>query len=316
MQGMLAYVVRRLLWLPVTLLAVSFLTFTIARLGPGDPVTAAGTQIRDPEAFDRVRSHLGLDKPLHEQYWIYLKGLVRGDLGDSYKYRDRSVAELIFPKIWVSARVGLLAIALTFLVGVPAGLVAAHRQGTWTDPLVISILLFFQSVPVLVMLPVLVLVFSLKLDWLPPAGWDGVFSTKIILPVIALSLPGMAGVARLVRATTLDVLGQDYVRTARAKGLSEFTVLKRHVVRNAMLPLVTVIGLSLVAVLEGAFFTEVIMGIPGIGNFAFEAVKGRDYNVILGITLVLAVAFIVANIVVDIAYTVIDPRVRYQGVEP
>lgn len=315
MQGMLAYVVRRLLWLPVTLLAVSFLTFTIARLGPGDPVTAAGTQIRDPEAFERVRSHMGLDKPLHEQYWIYLKGLVRGDLGDSYKYRDRSVAELIFPKIWVSARIGLLAIALTFLIGVPAGLVAAQRQGTWTDPLVISILLFFQSVPVLVMLPVLVLVFSLKLDWLPPAGWDGVFSTKIILPVIALSLPGMAGVARLVRATTLDVLGQDYVRTARAKGLSEFTVLKRHVVRNAMLPLVTVIGLSLVAVLEGAFFTEVIMGIPGIGNFAFEAVKGRDYNVILGITLVLAVAFIVANIVVDIAYTVIDPRVRYQEVE-
>lgn len=309
---MVTYVIRRLLWLPVTLLAVSFLTFTIARLGPGDPVTAAGTQIRDPEAFERVRSNLGLDKPLHKQYWIYLKGLVHGDLGDSYRYRDRSVAELIFPKIWVSARIGLLAVALTFLVGVPAGLLAARRQGSWIDPLVISVLLFFQSVPVLVMLPVLVLIFALRLDWLPPAGWDGILSTKIILPVVALSLPGMAGVARLVRATTLDVLSQDYVRTARAKGLSELTVMERHVLRNAMLPLVTVIGLSLVAVLEGAFFTEVLMGIPGIGNFAFEAVKGRDYNVILGITLVLAVAFIIANIVVDIAYTLIDPRIRYQ----
>jgi len=192
------------------------------------------------------------------------------------------------------------------------GVLAALRQGTWIDPAAISTFLFFQSVPVLVSVPVMLLVFVLKLHWFPAGGWEGVFDRHIVIPALALSLPGIAGVARLMRAMTLDVLKEDYVRTARAKGLQEFTVVRRHVARNALLPMTTVIGLSLVTLLEGAFFTETLMGIPGIGSLTFESVKSRDYDIILGLALVLATAFIVANIAIDIAYTFIDPRVRYE----
>ena len=160
--------------------------------------------------------------------------------------------------------------------------------------------------------PVMLLVFVLRLHWLPTGGWEGIFSKHIIIPALALSLPGIAGVARLMRATTLDVLKEDYVRTARAKGLQEFTVVSQHVARNALLPMVTVIGISLVTLLEGAFFTETLMGIPGIGRLYLDSVTSRDYDVILGLALVLATAFIVANIVIDIAYTFIDPRVRLE----
>jgi ABC-type dipeptide/oligopeptide/nickel transport system permease component len=207
---------------------------------------------------------------------------------------------------------GLVALIITFGVGIPVGILAALKQGSWMDPASISTFLFFQSVPVLVIVPVMLLIFVLKLHWLPTGGWEGIFSKRIVMPALALSLPGIAGVARLLRATTLDVLKEDYVRTARAKGLREFTVVSRHVARNALLPLITIIGISLVTLLEGAFFAEVLLGIPGIGKETFESVKGRDYDIILALALVLATAFIVANIVIDIAYTFIDPRVRYQ----
>jgi ABC-type dipeptide/oligopeptide/nickel transport system permease component len=328
MQGILPYIVRRLLWAPVILFAVSFVTFVITRLGPGDPISVAAGQFRDPEAVARVKARLGLDKPFYEQYAIYMRDLIlHGDLGDSYRYRDRSVSELIFPKMWVSAQLGLIALLITFTVGIPVGILAALRQGTWADPAAISTFLLFQSVPVLVTIPLMLLVLVVRLDWLPTGGWGcpiriealpadieciGIPSKRVIIPALALSLPGIAGVARLARATTLAVLGEDYVRTARAKGLREFTVVSRHVARNALLPLATVVGISLVTLLEGAFFTETLLGIPGIGRLAFESIPSRDYNVILGLTIILAVGFITANIVIDIAYTFIDPRVRYE----
>lgn len=328
MQGIVPYVARRLLWAPLILLAVSFIAFMVTRFGPGDPISVAQGQFRDPEALARVRSELGLDKPFYEQYAIYMRDLVlHGDLGDSYRYRDRSVSELIFPRMWVSAQLGLIALVITFAVGIPVGILAALRQGTWADPTAISTFLFFQSVPVLVTIPLMLLIFVVRLDWLPTGGWGcpieigvlpadfeciGVPSKRLIIPALALSLPGVAGVARLARATTLAVLGEDYVRTARAKGLREFTVVGRHVARNALLPLVTVVGISLVTLLEGAFFTETLLGINGIGRLAFESIPSRDYNVILALALIIAAAFVVANIVIDIAYTFIDPRVRYE----
>jgi len=327
MRGLLPYIVRRLLWAPVILLAVSFIAFVIIRFGPGDPLSVAQGQYRDPEALARVRHAEGLDKPLLEQYAIYLKNLAHGDLGESFRYRNVDVSELIFRKTWVSAQYGLIALVIIFGVGIPVGLYAALRQGRWTDPFSISVFLFFQSVPVLVTVPLMLLVLCLKLHWLPAGGWNscavnvgflpdplnciGAFDKRVIMPALAISLPGVAGVARLTRATTLAVLGEDYVRTARAKGLREFTVMSRHVTRNALLPLVTVVGISLVTLLEGAFFAETILGIPGIGQFAFESVKGRDYNVIMALTMIMAIAFILMNIVIDIAYTIIDPRVRY-----
>ena len=213
MQGIVPYVARRLLWAPLILLAVSFIAFMVTRFGPGDPISVAQGQFRDPEALARVKAELGLDKPFYEQYAIYMRDLVlHGDLGDSYRYRDRSVSELIFPRMWVSAQLGLIALAITFAVGIPVGILAALRQGTWADPTAISTFLLFQSVPVLVTIPLMLLVFVVKLDWLPTGGWGcpikigalpadfeciGVPSKRLIIPALALSLPGIAGVARL-----------------------------------------------------------------------------------------------------------------------
>ena len=329
MQGLLAYALRRLLWVPLILAVVSFFAFIITRFGPGDPVSVLSPNYRDPEAFERVRHERGLDKPFYEQYAIYMKNLLtEGDFGESVSIRRGvDVTELIWPRMLVSIQPGIIALVLAFGLGTAVGVFSALRQGTWLDPFSISAFLFFQSIPVLVSLPFLVLIFVLKLGWLPATGWGGprvdvgpgddialgILTKHIILPAVVLSLPGVAGIARLVRATTLSVLGEDYVRTARAKGLPEFTVVSRHVARNALLPLVTVVGLSLVGLLEGAFFTETILGIPGIGSLGFEAATSRDYDIILALVLILAAAFVLANVVIDIVYTFIDPRIRYEG---
>jgi ABC-type dipeptide/oligopeptide/nickel transport system permease component len=315
MDGLAGYVLRRLLFLPLTLLVVSFATFYITRWGPGDPISVYSQQYRDEEAFARVRHKYGLDKPIIEQYGIYMKGLLlHGDLGESYRYRDRSIPEVIGPKIWVSFRLGIYAFILTFLIGIPAGILAAVKRGSWADPFIISVFLFFQSIPVLVMVPILVLVFAAQLHWLPAGGFDGMFSTSMIIPTIALTIGGIAGIARLARATMLGTLDEDYVRTARAKGLAEPTVVGRHVARNAVVPVMTtVIGLSMVGLLEGALFTETLLGIPGIGRFLYDSVYGRDYNVILAVVLLMTTAFVIANLLVDLALIVIDPRVRAAG---
>jgi ABC-type dipeptide/oligopeptide/nickel transport system permease component len=242
------YLVRRMLWLPFVLFVVSFLTFALTRFGPGDPISVLQGQHRDPEVRDRLRREKGLDKPivfvtagvnpeekLDEcfpiqpfprfcgQYPIYMLKLLQGDLGESYRYRGEPVSELIWERMKVSIPINAMAMVITFGLGIPAGLYTALRQGTWIDPLVISALLLPPAIPVLVSVPALLWLFALQLQWLP-ASWNGVFSSSVIIPVLTLSIPGIAGVARLMRATTLDALGADYVRTARSKGLSEFTV--------------------------------------------------------------------------------------------
>jgi oligopeptide transport system permease protein len=316
-QGLAGYIIRRLLFLPLTLLIVSFATFYITRWGPGDPVRIyAGAGYSDPEALDRVRARYGLDKPIPQQYGIWLKNVVtEGDLGPSIRYRDRTIPELLRPKIWVSIQMTFFAFLLTFSVGIPVGVYAALRQGTWSDPLTISSFLLFQSLPTLVTVPLLLLVFSLWLGWVPYGGFDGMFSRSVIVPTLALSLPGIAGVARLARATTLNSLHEDFVRTARAKGLRERSIIGRHVARNSLVPVMTtVIGLSLVGLIEGAFFVETILGIPGIGRFTYDSVNSQDYNVILAIVLLITTAFVIANLVVDLLLIIIDPRVRAGGV--
>ncbi len=326
MQGLLAYTVQRLLWAPVILLFVSFFAFSLTRLGPVDSVDVLAGPRADEEAKDRVRQELHLDDSIFKQYGYYMSDLVtKGDFGESVTiYRGVDVWDIIWPRILVSMQPGIIALVFAFSIGTLVGVFAALRQGTWMDPLAISSFLFFQSIPVLVSLPFLVLIFVVRLGWLPAVGWGGpevdigpqeialgIFSKHIILPALVLSLPGVAGVARLVRATTLSVLGEDYVRTARAKGLPEVQVVGRHVVRNSLLPLVTVIGLSLTTLLEGAFFVELILGIPGIGQLGFQAAQSRDYDIILALVLIIATAFNVANNITDIAYTFIDPRIRF-----
>jgi ABC-type dipeptide/oligopeptide/nickel transport system permease component len=205
----------------------------------------------------------------------------------------------------------MYAFILVFLIGIPVGVFAAVKQGTWLDPFIISVFLFFQSIPALVTVPVMVLVLAAKLHWVPPGGFDGMFTNSMIIPTLAMSLPGIAGVARYARITTLGTLHQDFVRTARAKGLDERTIITRHVARNSLVPVMTTaIGLSLVGLIEGTLFVEILLGIPGIGRFMFESVNGRDYNVILAFVMLVTTLFILANLAVDLALIAIDPRVR------
>jgi ABC-type dipeptide/oligopeptide/nickel transport system permease component len=319
-----AYVVRRLAWLPIILLIVSFITFTLARFGPGDPISVAAGQIRDPEVLAQVRAERGLDGGVVEQYVRWLSKAVRGDFGESYIQQGYSVSELIFPRMWVSAQLGFLALVIIFVVGVPLGLLAAKFSGTWMDPTIIGSLLFLQAIPVLVLIPPLLWLFALKLGWLPVGGWDGIFdiwwiggviavpipNPHLYLPLIAFTLPGFVGVARLVRISALEVNKLDYIRTARAKGLKESTVQFRHVFPNSLLPLVTVFGLALSGIIEGALFVETLLGIPGIGRFLFEAVTSRDYDVIMAATVIFAGAFVITNLLAELVYGFIDPRVR------
>lgn len=313
MDGLVIYVARRLFWLPIVLLIVSLATFALGRFGPGDPVTARLGSRYDPEVAERIRHELGYDRPLYIQYLDWLGGVLRGDLGETTQYQGYTVAEVIFPKIWVSVQLGLVALLLTFGLGIPLGIWSAVNQGRWVDPFSINAFIFFQSMPVIITLPVLQWIFAVRLGWLPAAGWDGILDRHIILPAVVLSLPGVASVGRLMRANTLAVLHEEYVRTARAKGLREFTVVSRHVARNAMLPMVTVVGLSMVTLLEGAFFTETLYGIPGIGQFAVTSIGARDYDVFMALTLILAAAFVIANLAIDLTYAFIDPRVRLSG---
>ena len=244
---------------------------------------------------------------------------MQGDFGEGFSPRGFPVKDVLFPRLWVTFQYNLLALVIIFGVGIPAGIWAALRQGTWMDPFTIGVLLLFTSVPVVVSIPVLQWLFALKLDWLPSGGWEvreffgveiGVLNKRIILPLIVLTLPGFAGVARYTLAQVLEVLDQDFVRTARAKGLQEFTVVSRHIARNALLPLATMMGFALVGLLGGSIFLETLLGIPGVGEYAFNAVFEQDYNAIMAIVLLTSTAFIAANLIVDITYGFIDPRIR------
>ena len=319
MQGLAGYIIRRLLWAPAILLAVSLVTFALGRFGPGDPVQQLQGQYRDPEVRERVADELGYNDSFFVQYWHWLKDAVQGDFGETLEPRGFQVKDVIFPKLWVTFQYNVLALVIIFGVGIPAGIWAALRQGSWMDPFTIGVLLLFTSVPVLVSIPVLQWLFALKLGWLPSGGWEvreffgveiGVLSKRILLPLIVLTLPGFAGVARYTRAQVLEVLDQDFVRTARAKGLQEFTVVSRHIARNALLPLATMMGFALVGLLGGSIFLETLLGIPGIGRHAWEAVSAKDSNAIMAIVLLTSTAFIAANLLVDITYGFIDPRIR------
>jgi len=307
------YVVKRLLWLPIILLIVSFITFALGRFGPGDPVEVLMGQYADEKVVERIREQRGFNDHIFVQYGRYLKNVTRGDFGESFKYRGRTVGELLKKKMWVSAQLNLAALFLSVGIGVPLGLFAALRQGTIWDTATVALTLLGQSIPVFLTAPVVLLIFALKLDILPTHGWGGFFDTRIILPAVVMGVPGIAIITRLTRASTLEVLGQDYIRTARAKGLSEFLVQRRHVLRNALIPVITMLGFSLAGIAFTSFIVERFFGIPGIGNLFIESIFSRDYPIINAVIIIGTTMFVIANLIVDLLYPCLDPRIRLGG---
>jgi ABC-type dipeptide/oligopeptide/nickel transport system permease component len=310
---MLAYIIRRLLWTPFLLLAVSAFVFVLGHYGPGDPVEVQLGQHYTEEAAERLRARHGLDAPVHVQYVRYVWNALRGDFGESFQFQGRGVSELLGPKLKVSGQLFLAASVITIGVGVPLGFFSALRQGTWLDPTVVAGALMLYALPVFLTAPLLIIVFALRLDWVPVSGWGGLSDSRAILPALTIGLPGIAVFTRIMRASTLDVLGQDFVRTARAKGMPEFTVRRRHIARNALIPVLTLIGFSLSGMLGGALIVELIFGIPGVGRFALDAIFARDFPVIMALTLIGATSLVIATLIVDILYAVVDPRIRYGG---
>lgn len=308
------YAARRLIWLPFLLLIVTFVTFALLRVGPGDPVQVWQGQHQNDEVRERLRAQLGLDDPLVVQYVRYVEGVVtRLDFGDSFRYRGRPVWELLSKRMLVSLQLNAAVVIITLGVGIPVGLFAGLKQGTGLDVVAVTIALVFQSLPVFITGPVLLLLFALKLDLLPASGWEGFFSPNIVMPALVMGVPGIAIVVRFVRASVLDVMAQDYIRTARAKGLSESTVQWRHILRNAMLPLWTIFGFTLAGLAGGTFIVEIYFGIPGVGLFAIESFFQRDYPVLLAIATITTAIFVLANLIIDVTYSLLDPRIRVGG---
>ncbi len=310
------YIMRRLISLPITVLGASVLVFMVLHLVPGNPAQVIAGADAPPETVAAITRELGLDRPLPEQYWNYLKRILQGDLGRSLRSK-RPVSSDIRDALPNTLRLAILAAIVTPLIAIPLGVLAATRQGTAVDTIVTFFATIGITVPVFASGLILIFIFGVRLSWLPISGTGDAFWTidglkHTILPATALSLGSIAVVARLSRSALLEVLNQDYIRTARAKGLHERSVILRHALKNALLPVVTVVGLQIGALLSGAVVTETVFAWPGIGRLAVSAIAGRDFPVIQGCLLVIATIFVLVNLFVDLLYAVVDPRIHYQ----
>jgi len=289
-------------------LLVITLTWGLVRMAPGNFYTG---EKKLPAAIEaNIRKKYGLDKPWYEQYGLMMLNIVQGDFGDSLKYEGQSVNEIIGRHLPYSATIGILAFLLALVIGLTAGTIAALKQNSLFDYTSMSLAMLGLSVPNFVLGPILVLVFSFWLYWLPPARWGGI--AAILLPVFTLSAIYSAYIARLTRAGMLEVLRSDYIRTARAKGLDEKTILLRHALRGGIVPVLSFTGPALAALLAGTVVVERVFVIPGLGNIFIQAVLNRDEPLILGIVAFLSVLIMVLNLIVDISYGFIDPRIRYE----
>ena len=305
---MTAYFIRRLLWLVPVLLFVAAITFVLMHSVPGGPWDR--DKPLPPAAVEQLNRKYGLDQPLWEQFGRYLLGLLHGDLGVSYRQSDRPVSEVIGDGIKVSAALGGLAMLVSAVVGVPLGIVAALRRNRALDYLSVSLATLGASTPNFVLGIILIVIFASTFHLLPTIGWGS--WKQAIMPVLALSALPTAFLARITRASTLEVLNQDYVRTAWAKGLSVRAVVLRHVARNALIPVLTLAGPLAAALVTGSFIIESQFAIPGVGRAFVTAIFGRDYGVIMGVTLFYGLVVATANLAVDLAYAAADPRIRYR----
>lgn len=307
---MAQYVLRRLLGAIPTLLLVVALAFLLVHAAPGGPFD--DERVLPPEVKANIEAAYHLDEPLYRQFARYVGGLLQGDFGPSFRYRDRDVSEIIAASLPVSMMLGSLAMLLALAVGISAGTLAALNTGTWVDRGLMAFALTGISIPVFVVAPVLILAFAVHLGWLP-AGWSGAEGVaRYVLPVVALALPQVAYIARLTRASMLDVLGSGFIRTARAQGLGTRAIVRHHALKPAMLPVLSYLGPAIAGVLTGSVVVEQIFGIPGLGERFVSGALNRDYTLVLGIVILYATLIVFLNLVVDVLYGFIDPRVRYR----
>lgn len=300
------YVVRRIVSMVITLFFVITLTFVMMHSIPGNPFT--GEKKLPPAIEKALMEKYNLDKPLSQQYVDYVSGVAKGDFGPSMKYNGRTVNDLIGDGFPVSAELGGLAILLIVILGIPLGVVAALKQGTWVDRTMIFFAIVGVTIPSFVLATLLIYVFGTKLKWLPTSRW--VSWKSRIMPTIALGVSSIAYVARLTRSSMLEVINQDYIRTARAKGLSETVVVFKHALKNALIPVVTYLGPLTAAILTGSFIIEKIFAVPGMGRMFVESISNRDYTVIMGVTIFYSLILVLFIFIVDLIYGLIDPRIK------
>ena len=305
---MAKYFAKRVGMMILSMLAICLITFSLMHAVPGGPFTSDRKVAEEVEAA--LNEKYGLDKPLPVQFLSYMKGLLHGDFGPSYKYTGKTVNEFIENGFPVSGRLGFITIVFVLLASIPMGILAAVRNGKWLDMLIMAAATIGVTIPSFVIASILVYFFSYRLGWMPSYGldsWKG-----YILPVVTLGGYSVSYLARLTRSSLLEVMGQDYIRTARAKGLSEFKIITRHALRNALLPVITVLGPTVANLLTGSFVVENIFAIPGLGKYFVNSVSQRDYTTIMGVTIFYAAFLMAMVLVVDVFYCLIDPRIQYE----
>jgi peptide/nickel transport system permease protein len=313
---MLQFLARRLLATLPVLLVVSVLVFLMLRLTPGDPAAVLAGDAATTEQIARIRTNLGLDRSVPEQYAIWFGQVITGDLGQSYYYKT-PVTTLIAQRLEPTLSLAAITITIAVLIAVPLGVLAAWRFGGWLDRALMGFSVLGFSVPIFVLAYLLIWLVSLKLGWLPVQGYRrladgaGAWLYHLVLPAVTLSVIYIALLARVTRASVLEALGEDYVRTARAKGLRESKVLIRHALANAAVPIVTVIGIGIALLIGGVVVTESVYAIPGLGRLTVDAVLARDFPTIQGVILFFSVAYVLVNLLIDISYVFLDPRIRY-----
>jgi peptide/nickel transport system permease protein len=313
---MLAFIIRRLLSTVVVMTIVAVFIFLLLHLSPGDPAAIIVGDNATQAQIDAVRKQLGLDDPLAVQFVRWLGGVLRGDLGISI-FSHEPVNKLVLQRIEPTVSLAITTLLLAVVIAISFGVLAAWKVGTWVDRLVMVLSVLSFSVPVFVVGYLLIYVFSIQLGWLPVQGYspiaDGflLWLRHLVLPSIALGLAYVALIARITRTAMLDVLSEDYIRTARAKGVATGPVLMKHALKNAGVPIVTVIGIGVALLIGGVVITETVFNIPGIGRLVVDAISQRDYPIIQGVTLIFSGVYVIVNLIVDLSYTLLDPRIRY-----
>jgi len=313
---MWAYIARRIAAVIPVLLVVALIVFLMLRLTPGDPAAVIGGDSATSADLAQIRQSLGLDRPIASQFFIWVGNMLTGDFGESFFYK-RPVARLIADRLEPTIALTISTITLATLLAVPLGTLAAYRQGSWIDRGVMAFSVLSFSVPVLVIGYYLIWLLSVKLGWFPVQGYQSIangfggFIHRLILPTVSLATIYIALIARMTRTSVLEVLNEDYVRTARAKGLPELKVVLGHALRNAAVPIVTVIGVGIALLIGGVVVTESVFNIPGLGRLTVDAVLARDYPTVQAVIMLFSVAYVLINLGIDLLYTVLDPRIRY-----